>query len=110
MSKTTQQFATRVLLRLREIASDATPTSVDATHVKDFYFGIFKEIEANDIAWWDEDVIPDEAFEAMVDLVTGRIATDFGLGRPDLEASGMERLRILSAAACDNLPVTSSYF
>jgi hypothetical protein len=110
MTKTTQQLATRVLERLRVIAGGDTPSNADAETVKNAYSGFFKELDAQDIAWWDEDEVPDEAFEALADFVAGRLAPDFGQARPDLEQSGMARLRILSAAVCDNLPVTSSYF
>ena len=97
MSKTTQQLAIRVLERLRVIAAGETPDNADAKSVKNFYSGTFAEISARNVAFWEEDAIPEEAFEALADLVAGRIAPDFGLSRPDLEESGMARLRILSA-------------
>lgn len=110
MTKTTQQLATRVLERLRVIAGGETPSNADAETVKSFYSGAFKELDAQDVAWWDEDAIPDEAFEALTDLIAGRLAPDFGQARPDLEQSGMARLRILSADVPTGFPVTSSYF
>jgi hypothetical protein len=110
MAKTTQQLATRVLERLRVIEGGDTPSNADAETVKSFYSGAFKELDAQDIAWWDEDAIPDEAFEALTDVIAGRLAPDFGQARPDLEQSGLQRLRILSGGVSDDLPVTSSYF
>lgn len=110
MAKTTQQLATRVLERLRVIAGGETPSNADAETVKSVYSGTFKELEDQDVAWWEEDEIPDQAFEALADVMAGRLAPDFGQARPDLEQSGMERLRILSGGTPDNLPVTSSYF
>ena len=110
MTKTTQQLATRVLERLRVIAGGDTPSNADAETVKSYYAGAFKELDAQDIAWWDEDAIPDEAFEALADFVAGRLAPDFGQARPDLEQSGMARLRILSADVPTGFPVTASYF
>ncbi len=98
MTKTTQQLATRVLERLKVIAAGDTPDATDAQSVKSMYAGTFEELKVSDIPYWDTEAIPDEAFEALADFVAGRIAPDFGKERPDLEASGLLRLRILSAA------------
>lgn len=107
--KTTQQLATRVLERLRVIGAGETPTDADAASIKSLYSGTFKEIEVDNVAWWDEDSIPEEAFEALADFIAGRAAPDHGLARPDLEESGMARLRRLSADVGSSI-VTGDYF
>jgi hypothetical protein len=110
VSKTTQQLATRVLERLKIIAAGDTPEAADAKSVKDFYSGQFGEMTVFKLTYWDEDEIPDEAFEALADYLSGRIGPDFGKARPDLEASGESRLRKLAAQGPTGRAVTGSYF
>ncbi len=110
MTKTTQQLATRVLLRLKVIASGEVPDNADAEDVKDFYSGQFAEMTVNGLTYWDETEIPDEVFEALADYVAGRIGPDFGKQRPDLEASGDRRLRTLSAQGATGRVVAGQYF
>lgn len=110
MSKTTQDLAVRVLERLKVIAAGDTPSAEDAASVKSFYAGQFAELQADAVAYWDEDDIPDEAFQALADFVAGRIAPDFGLSRPDLEQSGNLRLRRMSAQSGTGRRVSGLYF
>jgi hypothetical protein len=108
MSKTTQELAVRVMNRLAP--GTGTPSASDAKAIKDLYSGTFKELQAQNIAWWEEDAIPEEAFEALSDFIAGRVAIEFGPAKPDLEASGMSRLRILSAAPPTGLAARGVYF
>lgn len=110
MTKTTAELATRVLLRLGVIASDETPTTVDSALVQDFYATTFAELTIEKLTYWDSADIPDEAFEALADMIAGRIAPDFGLSRPDLEASGTDRLSRLGSQGPTGLTVAGSYF
>jgi hypothetical protein len=110
MTKTVAELATRVLSRLFVTAADETPAATDSTAVQDFYASSFAELTVDGLTYWDEADIPDEAFEALVDLIAGRIASDFGLSRPDLEASGDLRLRRLASIGATGLTVTGSYF
>lgn len=109
MSKTTAQLARRVLERLRVTAAGETPTSEDAQTVTQFYTGAFGEMQVDNLTYWDATDIPDEAFEALADLLAGRLAPDFGLSRPDLEASGVARLRRLAAHGPTGRVVTADY-
>jgi len=110
MSKTTQQLAERVLLRLNWTAVGETPTAADAQSVKDFYAGTLAEMRVDNLVYWDEDDIPDEAFEALSDLLAGRLAPDFGMTKPDLEGSGTVRLRRLASQGATGRVVTGEYF
>lgn len=110
MSKTTQQLATRVLERLKVIAAGETPDAADAASVKTFYANSFAELQVHDLVYWDQDDIPDEAFEPLSDLLAGRLAPDFGQSRPDLEESGTQRLASLAAVGGTGRIVTGSYF
>lgn len=111
MTKTTEQLAERVLQRLRIYGPGDTPSNDDAQSVKDYYSGAYAETAVtDDLPYWDEASIPDEAFEALVDLVAGRMAPEWGQNRPDLEASGLDRLRALSGKGPTGRPVTSSFF
>jgi hypothetical protein len=107
---TAAALATRVLERLRVTAAGETPSAEDSATVTSFYSGIFAEETVNDLFFWDEDDIPDEAFEALADFIAGKISSDFGDQRDDLEASGRMRLRKLSSKASTGLVVTGSYF
>jgi hypothetical protein len=64
----------------------------------------------SDTVYWDVDDIPDEAFQALADFVAGRMAPDFGEPRPDLEQSGLARLRVLSARGPTGRRVTAEYY
>jgi hypothetical protein len=110
MTKTTQQLAERVLQRLKIVAAGETPDAADAQTVKTFYAGQFAEMGIDDLTYWDEADIPDEAFEALADFLAGRLAPDFGLSRPDLEASGERRLRRLAARGPTYRVVAGEYF
>jgi hypothetical protein len=110
VTATTTDLATRVLERLRVTAAGETPSAEDSATVTSYYSGIFAEETVNGLFFWDEDDIPDEAFEALADFIAGRLGADFGSQRPDLEASGMVRLRKLSAVGSTGLIVTGSYF
>jgi hypothetical protein len=110
MSKTTQQLATRVLERLKVIAAGDAPAAEDAESVKAFYSDTFEELRDGELAYWDADDIPDEAFQALADFIAGRMATDFGEARPDLEQSGETRLRRLSAKGATGRRVTAAFF
>ena len=110
MTKTTQQLAERVLLRLKWTSAGETPSADDAEAVKQFYANTFAEMTVNNLTYWDEADIPDEAFEATADFIAGRIAPDFVQPRPDLEASGEQRLRILSTQGGTGRVVTGEYF
>jgi hypothetical protein len=110
MTTTTQQLAVDVLERIPVIGADETPSAADAQTVKRFYSRTLKELCDQGLAWWDEEDIPDEAFEALADVLAGRLAPRWGYQRPDLEQSGMARLRILSADVPTGFPVTGSYF
>jgi hypothetical protein len=111
VSRTTQELATNVLERLKVIAAGDVPEDADAQSVKTFYSGTFKETAAiDDLPYWDEDDIPDEAFEALTDFVAGRMAPNFGEARPDLEQSGETRLRRLSAKGATGRRVTAAFF
>lgn len=108
--KTVAQLSTRVLERLERIAEGETPTAQQANKVRDFYRGLYEEQKALDKTYWDRDSIPEEIFEALTDFVAGRIAPDFDLARPDLEASGGMRLTALASRGASGLPVSGSYF
>lgn len=110
MSKTKHDLAHRVLSRLGWVAAGETPTAEDAEAVKAYYAGMFAEISLDGLTYWDEDDIPDEAFEALSDLIAGRIAPDFGMAKPDLEQSGMVRLRRLASRGPTGRIVTAEYF
>lgn len=110
MTKTTQNLAERVLLRLRVTAAGETPSDDDANTVKDFYAGTFAEMEIDNLIYWDEASIPDEAFEALADFIAGRLAPDFGLVKPDLEASGRQRLQTLSFQGGTGRYVSGQFF
>jgi hypothetical protein len=111
VSKTVQQLAARVLARLEVTAAGDEPAAEDAATVTDFYAGTYTEIAAtDDLPYWDEDDIPDEVFQALADFIAGRIAPDFGKSKPDLEASGLARLRILSAQGGTGRRVTAEFF
>lgn len=107
---TAAALATRVLERLRVTAAGETPSAEDSTTVTSYYSGIFAESVVDDLFYWDEDDIPDEAFEALADYIAGRLGADFGTARPDLEQSGITRLRRLAAIGSTGLIVTGSYF
>lgn len=110
MSKTVQGLARRVLERLKVIAAGDEPDPTDAQSVADFYAGTYAETAAtDDLPYWDQDDIPDEAFLALADFVAGRMAPDFGQPRPDLEQSGESRLRRLSAQGGTGRAVTAEF-
>lgn len=110
MTKTTTQLATNVLERLRVIAAGETPTASDAQDVKDFYATTLAELAIDDLVYWDAADIPDEVFEPLTDMLAGRLAPNFGQLRPDLEASGMNRLARLASQGGTGRVVTGSYF
>lgn len=110
MTKTTQQLAERVLKRIGWLASGETATAEDALSVKEYYSGSFAELAVEGLVYWDEADIPDEAFEALADLIAGRIAPDFGKSKPDLEQSGTLRLRRLASQGATGRVVTGEYF
>ncbi len=110
MTKTTQQLAERVLTRLKVTAAGETPSNDDAETVKQFYADTFEEMTIDGMTYWDVESIPDEAFPSLVDFIAGRIAPEFVNPRPDLEASGMERLKRLTAQGPTGRVVTAEYF
>lgn len=110
MTKTTQDLAERVLLRLKVTGAGETPNNDDASLVKNFYATTFAEIEVLELTYWPVASIPDEAFEALADFIAGRIGPDFGKDRPDLEASGRQRLAVLSAQGPTGRIVTAPFF
>ena len=110
MAKTTQQLAVRVLERLKVIAAGDTPSSADAEAVKTYYANVYPEMQDDNLVFWDEASIDTRAFEALADFIAGRLAPDFTEPRPDLEASGLARLRRLSADVPSYLPVGTDYF
>lgn len=109
MSKTAAQLATRVLERLKVVGAGETPSADDSSTVQNYYAGTFGEIEVEGLTYWDQDDIPDEAFQALSDFIAGRIAPDFGVSRPDLEASGRDRLQRLSSQGPTGRIVTAEY-
>lgn len=110
MSYTGAQLALRVLERLKVVIAPDSPTALDLTTVTTFYNNSLAEMRADNVAYWDQDDIPDEAFQALADLIAGRVAPDFGVTRPDLEQSGDLRLRRISAQGPTGRPVTSTFF
>lgn len=110
MTKTTAELAARVLERLRVTGAGETASAEDAATVSNYYATSFAELQVSDFVYWDQADIPDEAFEALSDLLAGRLGSDFGAPRPDLEASGRRRLGVLASQGATGLPVTGSYF
>jgi hypothetical protein len=110
MSKTSAELATRVLRRLNVIGAGETPDADLSSEVIGFYAGIFKEQTRLGVFYWDQDDIPDEAFEAAVDLIAGLMGTDYGAPRPDLQQSGDLRTRILGARGGTGRRVTGEFF
>lgn len=110
MTKTTTQLAARVLERLKVTSAGDTPSAEDAQTIKAYYASTFAELGVDDLVYWDEADIPDEAFEALSDLLAGRLAPDFGKTRPDLEASGTSRLRRLAAQGPTGRVLSGEYF
>jgi|SRR5262245_18928381 len=110
MTKTTVDLANRVLERLKVVAVGETPSAADRLTVENYYAGQFEELKVSSLVYWDQPDIPDEAFEAIADLLAGMLAPDFGMARPDLEASGRARLGILAETPSSGLTVTGSYF
>lgn len=110
MAKTTQDLAEAVLSRLGVLALGDTPEAEDAASVISTYADLFQELEEDDIAFWIESDIPERVFRALADFVAGRMATDYGQQRPDLEESGMLRLRKLAQERTAGQPVRADYY
>lgn len=110
MTKTVTDLGNRVLERLKIVAVGETPTAADHLTVTDYYVGQFLELKQQGLVYWDRENIPDEAFEALTDVLAGMLAPDFGMARSDLEASGRARLGILAEIPSSGLTVTGSYF
>jgi hypothetical protein len=110
MSHTASDLALRVLGRLFSDSDAGSLPAADLASVKSFYHGQLSEMQILNLSYWDEDDIPDEAFEALTDFIAGRIAPDFNLTKPDLEASGTQRLRQLSARGGTGRRVTGEFF
>lgn len=110
MSYTGTQLARRVLERLKVVIQPDEPVAEDLTTVETYYNNALAEMTADNVAYWDQDDIPDEAFQALADLIAGRIGPDFGVARPDLEQSGDLRLRRLGAQGPTGRSVAASYF
>lgn len=107
---TAAALAARVLERLRVTGAGETPSAEDSATVTSFYSGIFAEETINGLFYWDEDDIPEEAFEALADYIGGKLGADFGEARTDLETDGERRLRKLASQGSTGLTVTGSYF
>jgi len=110
VTKTTVDLANRVLERLKVVAVGETPTAADRLTVENFYAGQYAELKISGLIYWDQPDIPDEAYEALADILAGMLAPDFGMARPDLEASGRARLGIIAEIPSSGLTVTGSYF
>jgi hypothetical protein len=110
VSFTSAQLAAKVLERLKVVVPPDTAEVEDLTTVSDFYTGSTAELRADNLVYWDDEDIPDEAFLSTVDLIAGRIAPNFGLNRPDLEESGMSRLRRIGSQGPTGRSVTADFF
>lgn len=110
MTKTAQELAQRVLERLRAVGEGQTASAASSQSVQNFYSNVYQELVVDDLAYWDEASIPEEAFEPLADLIAGRMAADFGMTRPDLEASGDFRLRKLASNNSSGLTVAGDYY
>lgn len=120
MSKTATDLALRVLGRLFSDSDAGSLPPADLAMVKSFYHGQLAEMNVMNLAYWDEDDIPDEAFEALVDYVAGGVAADFGIALPtitignepipSLKASGQSRLQRLASRGGTGRRVTAEFF
>lgn len=110
MAKTVAELAIRVLEKIGTLTAGDTPSPADSTKVTDFYANAYQEYERLEIAFWDEDSIPEYVYEALVDLLAGRLSADEGWPRPELEASGDNRLRLMAVGKPSGEILTTDYF
>lgn len=95
MAKTKDELATKVLKRLQVVAANATPKASDSNDVISYYDSEWQLLRRRDLAFWSKDSIDDRVFNPLVDYISGKIAPDYGLARPDLQESGYRELLIL---------------
>lgn len=104
MSKTTTELAERVLKRLGVVAANATPKARDSNDVITYYEAEWEFLRRRDLAFWSKTSIDDRVFNSLVDYLAGKMATDYGLERPDLQESGYRELLILAERYNSTLP------
>lgn len=97
MAKTVTDLCNRVLVKIGTLADGDTAGPADVLAVTDFYGNVYQEYERLEIAFWDQDSIPEYVFEALADRLAGPLSTDQGWPRPDLTVSGDQRLRLMAA-------------
>lgn len=102
-TNTAAQLAVAVLERIG--AKDLNQPSISATVSQSIIRAYQRKLATlvdDDLAYWSEDAIPDEAFEAMVNIMAQQVAP--GLGRPiPTEESEAGRVRQVGGIGMDQL-------
>lgn len=107
-NKTAADLAIAVLKELRVIRRQgSSATAAQSETVKDKYTYTLKELRARNAAYWDEDSIPEEAFDALTKFMAGICAPTFGRAYDDQGA--FDRLKVLASVPDDGEPVRAEY-
>lgn len=108
-AKTKSQLATAVLKELRLVRrSGGAPSAADSVHVQDKYSGLLKELRARELAFWDEDQIPEHVFEIMTEVMAGRCSK--GLGVEYDAGDAFTRLLVVCAKPDTGEPTRATFF
>lgn len=78
LTKTRDELAEAVLLKLVVIDATETAATEDTDYVKDAYDLKYDEMVDQDIAYWSRDAIPNAIFAAVRDLIINEVRESYG--------------------------------
>ncbi len=114
-SRTEQDLATAVLRSVGLLDALHDPDAQDKAYIIDRYHDIMAELRFEEVAYWEDNEVPKEIFEPLVELVGLTISPAFGLPAmaENIEAARRVlkgRLRRHASKPATGLPTRASYF
>lgn len=82
ITRTKMQLAIAVMEDLALLNPGETPAAADTSMIIRRYENLLEELRDEQTVYWDENAIPNETFEALVNVVALMVMGAFGKARP----------------------------
>ncbi len=112
MTKTREDLIARALHKLGAVSAGQAPAAEDAQLLDDEIEPVMADLMARGVyAWGDPEVIEDDAFVHLADILANSVARDFGKPQDDaMRLAAERRLRQLEAVVLSGQPQVTEYF